>query len=153
MINDLFMEMWLLWVLVGAFLLIVEVLTQSMWALCIAVGAFAAMVCSLLGMEPVWTVAVVIGVALGTYACLLPVFRKWHLRQSLREARTGMDALLGRRAIVTHEIKPDALGRGRIDGDNWQLRAPGVEDVIKAGERVIVTGYDSIILTVEREKN
>ena len=65
------------------------------------------------------------------------------------DSRTGMDALLGRKAVVTHEIRPGELGRARIDGDNWQVRAPGVRTVIRHGEEVSVTGYDSIILTVE----
>lgn len=59
-----------------------------------------------------------------------------------------MDALEGRRATVTHAIRPGQLGRARIDGDNWQVRAPGVDREIRAGEEVSVTGYDSIILTV-----
>lgn len=64
-----------------------------------------------------------------------------------------MDALLGRRATVTHEIRPGRLGRARIDGDNWQVQAPGVGHVIPAGREVTVTSYDSIILTVEENKN
>jgi membrane protein implicated in regulation of membrane protease activity len=61
-----------------------------------------------------------------------------------------MDALLGRRATVTQEIKPGELGRARIDGDNWQVRAPGIHTTITRGEEVIVNSYDSIILNVSR---
>ena len=63
-------------------------------------------------------------------------------------ARTGMDALLGRRATVTHAIRPGELGRARIDGDNWQVQCPSATEEIKAGTEVVVTSYDSIILTV-----
>ena len=143
------METWTIWLIVAACLLLVEVMTQMMWALCMTVGALAAMVCTLLGMETEWCIVVMVAVAIGTYAAVLPYFRRWHLRQSERNARTGMDALLGRRATVTHEIRPGELGRGRIDGDNWQLRAPGTDTVIHAGQTVVVTAYDSIILTVE----
>ncbi len=40
------------------------------------------------------------------------------------------------------------LGRARIDGDNWQVRCPESTAEIPAGNEVVVTSYDSIILTV-----
>ena len=142
------MEIWITWLIVAALLIVIEVLSQMMWALCLAVGALAAMVCSLCGLDMIWQV-VALGVASAlAYIVFLPIFRRWHERSDLREARTGMDALLGRKAIVTHEIRPGQLGRARIDGDNWQVRAPGVNQTIKAGSEVVVTAYDSIILTV-----
>lgn len=142
------MEIWITWLIVAALLIVIEVLSQMMWALCLAVGALAAMVCSLCGLDMIWQV-VALGVASAlAYIVFLPIFRRWHERSDLREARTGMDALLGRKAIVTHEIRPGQLGRARIDGDSWQVRAPGVNQTIKAGSEVVVTAYDSIILTV-----
>ena len=142
------MEIWITWLIVAALLIVIEVLSQMMWALCLAVGALAAMVRSLCGLDMIWQV-VALGVASAlAYIVFLPIFRRWHERSDLREARTGMDALLGRKAIVTHEIRPGQLGRARIDGDSWQVRAPGVNQTIKAGSEVVVTAYDSIILTV-----
>ena len=142
------MEIWITWLIVAALLIVIEVLSQMMWALCLAVGALAAMVCSLCGLDMIWQV-VALGVASAlAYIVFLPIFRRWHERSDLREARTGMDALLGRKAIVTHEIRPGQLGRARIDGDNWQVQAPSVCEVIPDGTEVVVTGYDSIILTV-----
>jgi len=54
----------------------------------------------------------------------------------------------GRIAIVTETVRPGSLGRARIDGDNWQVQAPSEPMAIPVGAAVIVTGYDSIILTV-----
>lgn len=70
------------------------------------------------------------------------------MKRTGREARTGMDALLGRKAVVTNEIRPGDTGRVRIDGDNWQAVAPGVNFTIHKGTETVVTAYDSIILTV-----
>lgn len=142
------MELWTIWLIIAALLLITEVLTQMMWALCLTTGAVGALVLSLLGVDPVYQIVALPAIGLGTYAAVLPRFRRWHARQAERQARTGMDALLGRRAIVTHAIRPGQLGRARIDGDNWQVQAPGVEEEIPAGAEVSVTAYDSIILTV-----
>jgi len=142
------MEPWIIWLIAAALLLTVEVLTQMMWALCLTVGALAAMVCSLCGLDLVWQVSALAVFGIVAYIGLLPLFRRWHARHDARIARTGMDALLGRRATVTHAIRPGELGRARIDGDNWQVQCPSATEEIKAGTEVVVTSYDSIILTV-----
>lgn len=147
------MALWTIWLIAAALLIVIEICTQMMWALCLAVGALAAMGCALLGAGIEWQASGLVVFSLAAYLLLLPPFRRWHARRSERIARTGMDALLGRRAIVTHEILPDRLGRARIDGDNWQVRAPGVKASIPRGTEVSVTGYDSIILTVEPLEN
>lgn len=142
------MELWTIWLIAAAGLLIIEVLTQMMWALCLTIGALAALLCSLCGIELPWQITVMAAIGIGTYIAVLPRFKRWHAKASARKARTGMDALLGRRAFVTHEIRPGHLGRARIDGDNWQVSAPDITHTIHAGTEVVVTAYDSIILTV-----
>lgn len=146
------MDIWTIWLTVALVLLIIEVCTQMMWALCLAVGSLAAMACSLLGLGAAAQAVSLVIVALIVYVAALPAFKRWHARQAERISRTGMDALLGRHAVVTHQIEPGKLGRARIDGDNWQVQAPGADHVIKAGAEVSVTAYDSIILTVEELK-
>lgn len=142
------MEPWIIWLIAAAVLLIIEVLTQMMWALCLAIGAAGAMTCALLGLDITWQTVAMAALSVIGYVVLLPLFRRWHARTEAREARTGMDALLGRRATVTHAIHPGRLGRARIDGDNWQVKAPSADKTIAAGSEVTVTSYDSIILTV-----
>ena len=147
------MEIWIVWLVIAAALTVVEVLTQMMWALCLAVGAAGATVAAVCGGDIVWQSAVFIVLSAAAYMLFLPWFRRRNDRRSAHAARTGMDALIGRRAVVTHEIKPGGLGRARIDGDSWQVRAPGCNAVVHAGEEVTVTAYDSIILNVERNQN
>ena len=146
------MEIWIIWLIAAALLAIAEVLTQSIWTLCLAIGCAAGLVCSLCGVPAAWQIAATAIASVAAYFILLPWFkRRMTIEEKRRgyDSRTGMDALLGRKAVVTHEIRPGELGRARIDGDNWQVRAPGVRTVISHGEEVSVTGYDSIILTVE----
>lgn len=142
----------LVWIIVAVLLVILEVMTQMLWALCLAVGCAGAVVASACGASFVWQFIIMGVVSLAAYVVLLPVVKRWHERQVRkdgRQARTGMDALLGRRAVVTQEIRPGHTGRVRIDGDNWQAVAPGVDGTIHAGAETIVTAYDSIILTVK----
>ena len=133
------MELWLIWIIIAVVLIIVEVLTQMLWALCLGAGAILAMAASLLGVDLVWQIVIMAVAALGFYLVAFPWFRRIHNARTAHTARTGMDALLGR---------PGSLGRARIDGDNWQVQAPSEPMAIPVGAEVIVTGYDSIILTV-----
>lgn len=142
------MDVWIIWLIAASLLVIIEVITQMMWAFCLSFGALGAMVCAFLGLDIVWQAVAVALMSAVAYVAFLPLFKRWHARTAAREARTGMDALLGRRATVIHPIHPGRLGRARIDGDNWQVQAPSVCEVIPDGTEVVVTGYDSIILTV-----
>lgn len=145
------METWIIWLIIMGVLLIIEVLSQMMWALCLAVGCIVGMICSIFGIDLIWQVILMSVGSVAAYVFLVPLFQKWHalsVDRKGKEARTGMDALLGRRAIVSEEIRPDRPGRARIDGDNWQVRSSSKDGVIPRGTEVVVTGYDSIILEV-----
>ena len=145
------MNVWIIWLTVAAILLILEVITQTMWLLCMAIGCVGALVAALCGAAPVWQVTALAGCSALAYLIIMPWFRKLHIAATAKEgrnARTGMEALLGRHAVVTHEIKPGHPGRARIDGDNWQVVAPRHTAPIPRGQEVVVTGYDSIILEV-----
>ncbi len=146
------MEPWIIWLIAAAVLIIIEVLSQMVWTLCLAIGCLAALIVSLAGGTLPWQITAMALAALVAYIALVPRLKKWLYRSGdtvSHEDRTGMDALLGRSATVTHEIKPGELGRVRIDGDSWQAKAPGHHEVIRSGSQVKVTSYDSIILTVE----
>ncbi len=146
------MEPWIIWIIAAAALLIIEILSQMVWTLCLSAGSLAGMTAALAGADPLWQAVAMAVTAVATYIVIIPWYRRWHesvIARSGHQSRTGMDALLGRRATVTQEIKPGELGRARIDGDNWQVRAPGIEETLPRGADVSVTGYESIILEVK----
>lgn len=147
------MDAWLIWIIISAVLIIVEILSQQVWTICLAIGGIAAMVGALCGLNPLSQICLMAAVGVIAFIALMPLFRRWHNASDSKEgrdARTGMDALLGRHAIVTQEIRPGHIGRARIDGDFWQVKAPHSADVIPRGAEVVVIAYDSIILTVNK---
>ena len=147
------MEPWIICIIAAAALLIIEILSHMVWNLCMSAGSHAGKTAALAGADPLWQAVAMAVTAVATYIVIIPWYRRWHesvIARSGHQSRTGMDALLGRRATVTQEIKPGELGRARIDGDNWQVRAPGIHTTITRGEEVIVNSYDSIILNVSR---
>lgn len=143
--------MWIVWLIIAALLMIVEVLSQMMWAMCLAIGSVGGCIAALCGLGVIWQLVILALVSVAAYVVLVPMFQKLHAKAVARQgktARTGMDALLGRHSFIEDEIRPDRPGRGRIDGDNWQMLSPGSEVAIPRGTEVVVTGYDSIILYV-----
>ena len=150
------MEMWIIWLIVAAVLLIVEVLSQMIWTLCVAIACIAAMVTALMGFELGWQLIILAIVTVVVFIVGVPRFKRIHDKMAKKENkddRTGMEALLGRRAVVTDAIRPGRLGRARIDGDYWQVTVPHLDKVIEPGREVVVTSYESIILTVEPINN
>ncbi len=146
------MEAWIVWVAIAVVLIALEVMTQWMWTLCLAIGCVCALILSFFGVSMPVQIAIGAVVAVVAYFICVPFARKWYGKswKGLAKAdRTGMEALLGRKAFVTEDIRPGQLGRARIDGDYWQVRAPGVDYVIRRDAKVSVISYDSIILTVE----
>lgn len=142
------MSSWIIWLIAAALLLLLEIMTQAVWAFCFAIGCLAALIASFFTDSAAVQAIVVAAGAILSWLLLAPVVRKWEHGRG-KKARTGMDALPGRRAVITEDVHPGRIGRARIDGDVWQVRAPGIEKTLHRGEEVTVTGYDSIILTVE----
>jgi membrane protein implicated in regulation of membrane protease activity len=65
-----------------------------------------------------------------------------------KEVLTNVDALIGKQAIVSEEIKPVVGGRVKVDGDDWKaVTADGSS--VEAGKVVRILKVDSVILTVE----
>ena len=65
-----------------------------------------------------------------------------------KEVATNADALIGRQALVSEEIKPVVGGRVKVDGDDWKaVTADGKS--VEAGKAVKILKVDSVILTVE----
>jgi membrane protein implicated in regulation of membrane protease activity len=66
------------------------------------------------------------------------------------DVRTNADAIIGRTAIVSEEIKAGSFGRVALDGDDW--KATATTDIAK-GEQVEIISRESIILTVNKLNN
>ncbi|MCC6946097.1 MAG: nodulation protein NfeD, partial [Thermomicrobiales bacterium] len=87
----------------------------------------------------------IIGLGAATGAFFAFVIAKALLAQRLRP-RTGMEAILGEVAVVRRTLEPDGLVF--VAGELWRARAES--GALAVGERVIVTGYDGMLLHVRR---
>ncbi len=146
------MEVWLIWLIATAILIIIELISGMVASFCLAIGCLAAMIVSALqiGME-IQLTAFAIATVL-SFIFIAPVVKKWQNgknEKSNTQGGSNMDALIGRVVDVIQEIPCNGIGRIRIDGDNWQARSISNE-AITAGSKVKVVSYESIIIEVEK---
>ena len=146
------MENWLIWLIITALLVVVELFTFIVATFCMAVGSLCAMVATLCGASiEMQLLALAVGTVVA-FVLFAPAVKRWQKRRSEKggdATLSNMDALKGRVVEVIESIPAHGTGRVRVDGDRWQARTTDGSEVF-AGERVRIVGYDSIILEVEQ---
>ena len=139
---------WLVWVVFAVALAVGEVLTPGLFFLGpVALAAGAAALADLLGAGAVGSLVVFIACSIASLAFLRPVARR-HVRLPAL-SRTGTDALVGRKAVVTRTV--DGVGgRIRVGGEEWSARAYLDGTVLAEGQTVdIVQIEGATALVVE----
>jgi membrane protein implicated in regulation of membrane protease activity len=130
------MPLWLAWVIAAVALGIGEMLTPGLFFLGpLALAAGAAALAALIGGGIVISLIVFIVASLASLAFLRPIARR-HVRMPAI-SRTGTDALVGRKAIVTRRIDAHG-GRVRIGGEEWSARPYLDGQVLEEGQSVDV---------------
>ena len=127
--------MFVAWVVAAVLLAIGEVLTPGLFFLGpVALAAAAAAIAALFA-GGIASVIVFIVAGLLSLAVLRPIARS-HIRLPAL-SRTGTDALVGRKAVVTRRV--DAVGgRVRIGGEEWSARSYLDNEVYAEGTTVDV---------------
>ena len=139
---------WVIWAVIAVALAVGEVLTPGLFFLGpVALAAGAAALADLLGAGAVGSLIVFIVCSIASLAFLRPVARR-HVRLPAL-SRTGTDALVGRKAVVTRKV--DAVGgRIRVGGEEWSARAYLDGQVLAEGQTVdIVQIEGATALVVE----
>ena len=143
------MEIWHIWVIVALVFVIVEMFTTGFAVMCISFGCLFGAGASALDWDIKWQLLVfAVGTALA-FLTVRPLVYKFFYKKG-REVKTNVDALVGRRAIVTERIEGELhAGRVKVDGDDWKAVSTDTEP-IEVGEAVEITAINSVILTVKR---
>lgn len=143
------MDAWHWWVIIALIFVVVEMFTTGFAVMCISFGCLFGAVASALEWAIEWQLlAFAVGTALA-FITVRPLVYKFFYKKS-PEVKTNVDALVGRRAIVTERIEGELHpGRVKIDGDDW--KAITLDNVaVEVGEAVEVTAINSVILTVKK---
>jgi membrane protein implicated in regulation of membrane protease activity len=127
---------WLIWAIIAVLLGIGEMVTPGLFFLGpLALSAGAAALAGLFGGGTIVTLIVFILASLASLAFLRPIARR-HIRMP-SISRTGTDALVGRKAVVTRRIDSGG-GRVRIGGEEWSARSYLDGRVLEEGQSVDV---------------
>ncbi len=142
------MNAWIIWAVVTLVALLIEVLTLGFAVICFAIGALVACLVAFVGGDMMWQLA---AFSVTTIVALIVVrpFIIRYLAKSKSKVETNAQALVGRRAVVTQDIR-DGVGRVRVDGDDWKAETECETDVLLVGDRVEVVRVESVILIVKR---
>ncbi len=139
-------NLWQFWALIGVLCLILELTSGDFFIMCFSIGAFVTAVVAAFGTG---FMAQLIVFAVASLLCLLfvrPLALKYFHRNDPNQP-SNVDAMVGRRGVVTEDIPERGHGRVKIDGDSW--KACGLGDIaIGKGTRVEVTEINSVIITV-----
>lgn len=139
-------NLWQFWTLIGFICLILELTSGDFFIMCFSIGAFVTAIAS--AFVPGFMVQIII-FAVASLLCLLfvrPLALKYFHRKD-KERPSNVDAMIGRKGVVTDAIPADGYGRVKIDGDSWKACCEGNE-AIANGAHVEVVAMESTIITV-----
>lgn len=130
------------WAIVAAVALGIEVFTLDLTFALIGIGALVGAGVALTG-APLWaSVLAAAGVSLAGIVVVRPIALR-HLRRLPIGARTGVDALPGTEGLALTEISTDD-GRMKLRGEEWSARLdPDITSIpVPGGTRLVVTRID-----------
>ena len=139
---------WTLWVGLALILGIIETTTLDLVFLMLAVGAAGGAVVAAIGAPFLVQALAAIAVSVAMLGVVRPIAKR-HLHQPITE-RTGVAALVGRRAIVLERVDGTG-GRVKLAGEVWSARSYD-GSVIEAGASVDVVeiqGATALVFAAE----
>ncbi|MBN1999640.1 NfeD family protein [candidate division KSB1 bacterium] len=137
---------WIIWMIFAALMVIGEIFTAGFFLFWFGVGAFAAALAAILGMSPVWQLAIFVVVS----GILVAASRKFAKKVSIEQPPgIGADRLKGKIGVVLEEINNlNNTGRVRLEKEEW--RAESSSNVtIRANRKVMVVKLEGTHLVVE----
>ena len=143
-------SMTLLWIAVIIILVVAEFMTTALTTIWFVGGAIVAAVASALNAPVAVQIVLFIVVSLALLLAIRPIAVKYF---NPERVRTNVDAILGKRGIVTEAIDND-LGRGtvKVDGLDWTARSMQPVMQIEKDKHVIVQAVDGVKLIVTEDK-
>jgi membrane protein implicated in regulation of membrane protease activity len=140
--------LWLISVLVGLMLAVVELFIGVEAGLDLVIIGSAAVIGGLVTWPfKSWVLTVIVVCAISSAYVVFG--RKYvHHRMQVKETRTNIDTIVGQSGIVLKAITKNVDGLVRVGYEEWKARA---EEEIGEDAEVTVTGVTGVTLTVKKE--
>ena len=143
-------QMEIIWLVLMAVLLIIEMVTLGLTTIWFAAGALFAFLAALVGLNQ----GIQIGVFVVVSVVLLFFTRPWAMKYlNTRTIKTNTEALVGKTARVIVDINNlKSQGQVVINGLEWTARSADDTITFRTGEPVTVVGIEGVKLIVEGQK-
>lgn len=143
---------WLIWIIIGAALILAEIFSASFFAGPIGLGCLIAAIMAKAGFSVSWQL-----MSFGSSSILLllivrPIWKRM-MDNSPKDLGSGVDRYEGRSGTITETVDPDSGdGRVKIGGESWRA----ISDkniVIEEGSRVTVLRVEGTKAVVSVSEN
>lgn len=140
--------MFLIWIIIGIALLIVEATTISFISIFFAIGCFIASLVSLvipsIGAQII-VMCLVSGI--GVMFCRSILQKYFEVNKEIKPST--INAIIGKSGVVTKLINPDDMGLVKIEGEIWSATSIDSE-ALPEGTTIVVKNIDGVKLIVKR---
>ena len=138
------------WLALFVILLIIEILTMGLTTIWFAGGAIVALVLAFVGFElPVQIIAFLL-VSIVLLVLTRPIAMKFFNQE---RQKTNAESLIGQKAVVLDAIDTiHGTGRVEVNGMEWSAKVDEGNQVIDAGEIVVIEGIQGVKLLVKKEE-
>jgi membrane protein implicated in regulation of membrane protease activity len=139
---------WWIWVLIGFFLLAIEMVSTTMHVGFFGGGAILVGVLVGVGWNgPLWAQVLVFTVSslVGLFFIRPPVMRRLKLNES-----QVVDTLIGEQAMAMDDIPVQAIGKAEMRGTTWSAQNVGAAPLAK-GQRCRVESVDGLLIRVRAQ--
>lgn len=138
---------WWQWVVLGVFLLVVEMATPGgLFAVFFGVGALAIAPVAAAGASPTVQWALYTAVSLA----LLATLRNWLARRLGERSERPVDNIIGEQAVLLEDLPAQGEARAELRGTPWTARAIDGAALLK-GRRCRVERVDGLTLWLRAE--
>ena len=128
---------WLVWIIIGAALILAEIFSASFFAGPIGLGCLIAAIMAKAGFSVSWQLMIFGSSSILLLLIVRPIWKKM-MDNNPKDLESGVDRYEGRPGTITETVDPDSgEGRVKIGGESWRA----ISDkniVIETGSRVTV---------------
>src|SRR5574341_1727302 len=142
------MPAWLLWLIAGLVLAILEIFTPGFVFICFTFGCFVAAIVAVLDFGFSWQIGIFSGTTFVLFVSARQVFGKLFTKHAA-PTLTNVDRLVGLVAITLEEVN-DQRGQVKVEGEAWSARS-GSGEKLPPGIKVRVLRLDGNKLVVGPE--
>ena len=141
------MELWQIWAIVGAILIVLEIFTPTMLFLNFALACFV----TALGAVYTDNMYILLSLWIVMSALFIIFLRPLLLKKNQdKNSATGMDKYIGKKAKALEDISKDN-GTISIFDERWNARCTNAE-TIPTGSIVVIEHFEDLTMYVKKEK-